>query len=67
MVQVTYTAKRSFSISVPSELTAGKRRLTKEEIEALEKNQNTSDDPLWQNFFVVFRFYRFGKAPARNA
>ena len=52
MVQVTYTTKRSFSISVPSELTAGKRRLTKEEIEALEKNQNTSDDPLWQNFYV---------------
>ncbi|WP_277055450.1 DUF4954 family protein [Treponema socranskii] len=50
MVQVTYTAKRSFSI--PSELTAGKRRLTKEEIEALEKNQNTSDDSLWQNFYV---------------
>ena len=50
MVQVTYTDKRSFSI--PSELTAGKRRLTKEEIEALEKNQNTSDDPLWQNFYV---------------
>ena len=52
MVQVTYTAKRSFSISVPSELTAGKRRLTKEEIEVLEKNQNTSDDFLWQNFYV---------------
>ncbi|MGI0528345.1 DUF4954 family protein [Treponema socranskii] len=50
MVQVTYTDKRSFS--VPSELTAGKRGLTKEEIEALEKNQNTSDDPLWQNFYV---------------
>ena len=50
MVQVTYTDKRSFS--VPSELTAGKRGLTKEEIEALEKNQNTSDDPSWQNFYV---------------
>ncbi|MGI5093009.1 DUF4954 family protein [Treponema socranskii] len=50
MVQVTYTDKRSFS--VPSELTAGKRGLTKEEIEALEKNHNTSDDPLWQNFYV---------------
>jgi len=52
MVQVTYTDKRSFSISIPSELTEGKRRLTKEEIEILEKNQNTSDDPSWQNFYV---------------
>ena len=52
MVQVTYTDKRSFSISVPSKLTAGKRRLTKEEIEVLEKNQNTSDDFSWQNFYV---------------
>jgi len=50
MVQVTYTDKRSFS--VPVELTAGKRRLTQEEIEALEKNHNTSDDPSWQNFYV---------------
>ena len=50
MVQVTYTDKRSFS--VPSELTAGKRHLTKEEIEALEKNHNTSDDSSWQNFYV---------------
>ncbi|MBC6720469.1 DUF4954 family protein [Treponema sp. Marseille-Q4130] len=50
MVQVTYTDKRSFS--VPSELTAGKRGLTKEEIEALEKNHNTSDDSSWQNFYV---------------
>ena len=52
MVQVTYTDKRSFSISIPSELTEGKRRLTKEEIEILEKNQNISDDPSWQNFYV---------------
>ena len=52
MIQVTYTTKRSFLISVPSELTAGKRHLTQAEIEALEKNHNTSDDPSWQNFYV---------------
>ena len=52
MVQVTHTNKCSLSVSVPSELTAGKRHLTQAEIEALEKNHNTSDDPSWQNFYV---------------
>ena len=50
MVQVTYTDKRP--LSVPPELTAGKRHLTQAEIDVLEKNQNTSDDPSWHNFYV---------------
>ncbi|MCK9170077.1 MAG: DUF4954 family protein [Treponema sp.] len=52
MLKITYIDKYDIHISVPGDLTAGKRRLTAQEISILKQNLNASEDPLWQNIYV---------------
>ena len=49
MVQIEYPIKK-VNVEIPPELLVGKRHLTEEEIEILEKNLNHNDD--WNNFYV---------------
>jgi hypothetical protein len=52
MLKITYIDKNTVHTSVPAELTVGKRHLTAQEINILEHNLNSSEDPLWQNIYV---------------
>jgi hypothetical protein len=52
MPKITYIDKDNVHISVPAELTTGKRSLTVQEISVLKQNFNISEDPLWQNVYV---------------
>jgi hypothetical protein len=52
MLKITYIDRNTVHISVPAELTVGKRHLTAQEINILEHNLNSSEDPLWQNVYV---------------
>ena len=51
MVELTLSNEIK-KINIPDELLAGKRHLTKAEIEILEKNQNHNEDDSWENFYV---------------
>ena len=51
MVKIESSADYS-SLVVPAELLKGKRHLTKDEIDLLEKNQNHNEDSTWNNFYV---------------
>lgn len=52
MPKVTFITKNEKVFNIPSELKAGKRNLTPQEIAILEKNQNTSEFDSWENVFV---------------
>lgn len=52
MLKITYIDRNTVHTSVPAELTVGKRHLTAQEINILEHNLNSSEDPLWQNVYV---------------
>lgn len=52
MVKVTYLPNENISCEVPKEFIAGKRHLTKAEIEILLKNNNKNEDETWNNFYV---------------
>lgn len=51
MVKIEYSSD-SETCEIPAELLAGKRHLTFNEIQILEKNLNHNDDPGWKNFYV---------------
>lgn len=51
MVKVELSSK-SMGTKISDEFLVGKRHLTNEEIEILEKNQNRSSDKSWQNVYV---------------
>lgn len=51
MVKVELNNK-NINCKVPEAFLQGKRHLTQEEIQILEKKQNKNDDPTWQNFYV---------------
>ena len=51
MVKVELNSN-SIDCKIPEKELIGKRHLTPEEIQILEKNQNKNMDPTWQNFYV---------------
>ena len=51
MVKIEYPDLSS-PVEIPVELLEGKRPLTYNEIQILEKNLNHNSDPSWKNFFV---------------
>lgn len=67
MPTVTYIHKDSINISVPQELTAGKRHLTGAEICILESNLNTSEDPAWLNVYVSAKDGEFDVSLIRSS
>ncbi len=52
MVDVEYVPSGKVKVQVPEELIKGKRLLTQNEIQILEKNLNRNQDSLWNNFYV---------------
>ena len=52
MVKIETPAESKKSIKIPKELLVGKRHLTKDEIQILEKNMNHNEDETWKNFYV---------------
>jgi len=52
MVKVEYKTDETPKISIPKNFLTGKRHLTEEEIEILEKNMNHNEDKTWSNFYV---------------
>ena len=51
MVKIDF-AEKDAQIEIPLDILAGKRHLTKSEIEILEKNMNHNQDPSWNNVYV---------------
>ena len=51
MVKIEYPEIKK-TAELPAELLKGKRPLTYNEIQILEKNLNHNSDPTWQNFYV---------------
>lgn len=52
MIKVELNDKTNTQFSLTENLLSGKRHLTSEEIEILEKNHNHNDDTSWSNFYV---------------
>lgn len=67
MARITFIEKDKKVFNVPSDLVINKRHLSTQEIEILEKNQNTSEFSSWENVFVPKEIEDFDASLIRNS